>query len=205
MSTIRTKGLVPVVLSLVLAVGCASTDVAVSDSGAKASFNNFLVVGIAGDYNSRAQFERMVVSGLRAKGASASAYHVVAGGNKPLTREAVKQAIATEGFDAVVVTSVLETDADVTARSTTTGAKVTRKTGRPVNLFRYDYEELGDSLSIEVGVKALFGTDLYSAATENVVWSTEYTSPRTDNVGLLIDDVAESVVKRLARAKKIAR
>ena len=205
LSTKRFEGLLALVFSLTMFVGCASSGTSVSDSDAKASFRKFLVVGVAGDYNSRAQFERTVVSGLRAEGASASAYHVVVGGNKPLTREAVEQAIASEGFDAVIVTSVLDTDADVTARSTITGAKVSRKEGRPVNLFRYDYEELSDPLSIEVDMKVTFGTDLYSAATENVIWSTEQTGPSVDHVGLLIDEVAKSVVKKLARAKKIAR
>ena len=93
LSTLRFKGLLALVFSLAIFVGCASSGTSGSDSDANASFRNFLVVGVAGDYNSRAQFERTVVSGLRAEGASASAYHVVVGGNKPLTRDAVKAAI----------------------------------------------------------------------------------------------------------------
>jgi len=161
------------------------------------------VIGVAGHYDSRAQFERSVVSGIKATGASASAYHVAAGGNKPVTRDLVRDAIARGAFDAVVVTRVLDADSDVTVKSTVTGTKVTRKDGGVLDLFRYDYEELDEPLSLTIDMKITFSTELFSAATETLVWSTESKGPRADHIGELIDDTAESVVKQLDRAGKI--
>ena len=64
--------------AMVAVSGCASS----GDTAAGPSrFSNFLVIGVAGNYDSRAQFERVVVSGLRAEGVAARPYHLVAGDN----------------------------------------------------------------------------------------------------------------------------
>jgi hypothetical protein len=161
--------------------GCAATGTTSADPDpAKVSYSNFLIIGVAGDYNNRAYFERSVVSGIRAKGSSARAFHVVAPGNKPITREAVKDAIESGGFDAVLVTRVLATDSDLDVRSTVTGTKVTRKDGGVLDLFRYDYEDLDEPMSLELNTKV-------------------------KNVGQLIEDAAEDVVRRLDRDDLIGR
>jgi hypothetical protein len=160
---------------------------------------------VAGNYTNRAYFERSVVSGIRAKGSSASAFHVVAGGNKPVTREAVRDAIESGGFDAVLVSRVLDTDTDLDVKSAVTGTKVTRKDGGVLDLFRYDYEELDEPMSLELKTKVNIATELYSAASEQKVWSIDSVSSATENVGQLIEDEAENVVKRLDRDDLIAQ
>ncbi len=194
--------------AMLITTGCASnsTSSTYSDpSKAGEAYNNFLVIGVAGDYNSRAQFERSVVSGIKALGASASAYHVAVGGNKPLTREFVREAVARGAFDAVVVTRVIDRDADVSVKSTVTGTKVTRKEGGVLDLFRYDYEELDEPISLTVDMKITFATELYSAASESLVWSSESTGPRADHIGELIDNTADSVVTQIRRAGLVSR
>ena len=202
------KVLLALIFSVSLVSGCSTTSSSSTSPGVDPSnerFRNFLVIGVAGNYNSRAQFERMVVSGLKAEGVSARPYHVVAGGNKPLTRDEVVAAIEENGFDAVVVTRVLDTKSDFELRSTVTGTKVTRKDEGFGKLFRYDYEEMDEPLSLTIDMKITFGTTLYSAASQGLVWSSETTGPKADNVGLLIDETAKSVVRQLKRAGKIAR
>jgi len=169
------------------------------------SYSNFLVIGVAGDYTNRAYFERSVVSGIRAKGSSSSAFHVVAGGNKPVTREAVKEAIVSGGFDAVVVTRVLDTDTEVDTGNTVAGAKATHKDGGLINLFRYDYEELNESLAVELNTRITFATELYDAGSEQLVWAVESTGSRQENIGMLIDETAATVVKQLARKNLIRK
>lgn len=208
MTPLFRKVLLALIFVGALISGCAATSGSSASSGADESderFGNFLVIGVAGDYDSRAQFERMVVSGLKAEGAAARPYHVVAGGNKAPTRDAVLAAIEEHGFDAVVVTRTLDTESDVQVRSTVTGTKVKRKEGGFANLFRYDYEQYDDPLSLTVDMKITFGTELYSAASQSLVWSSETTGPKADNVGILIDETAESVVRQLRRAGKLAR
>jgi hypothetical protein len=189
-----------------VAAGCASTSTtSASPNLAKVSYSNFLVIGVAGDYNNRAYFERSVVSGIKAKGSSARAFHVVVPGNKPVTREAVKKAIESGGFDAVLVSRVLDTDTDLDVKDAVTGTKVTRKDGGMLDLFRYDYEDLDEPISLELTTKVNIATELYSTAGEQKVWSIESVSSATENVGQLIEDAAENVVKRLSRDDLISR
>jgi hypothetical protein len=193
---------------IILCAGCAasSSPATQADPGLEdASYSNFLVIGVAGDYNNRAYFERSVVSGIRAKGSSARAFHVVAPGNKPLTREAVKVAIESGGFDAVLVSRVLDTDTDLDVKNSVTGTKVTRKDGGVLDLFRYDYEDLHEPMSLELKTKVKIATELYSAASEQKVWSIDSVSSATENIGQLIEDAAENVVKRLDRDDLISR
>lgn len=198
----------PLLAAILFAAGCTSSGTTQSQNYPdrdNASFSNFLVIGIAGNYDSRAQFERTVVSGLRFRGSSASAYYVVAGGNKPITREAVKNAIDSGGFDAVVVTRVLDRDEDVSVKDTVTGTKATTKGGSLVNLFRYDYEDMDEPMSLDIKSQATFSVELYSAASEEMVWSFELVSSRSDNVGKIVDETAATVVNRLERDDLIAR
>jgi len=188
------------VLAALALAGCASS----GTSSGSDRFGNFLVIGVAGDYDSRAQFERQVVSGLRAEGVEAKPYYLIAGSNKPLTRADVVAAVEQYGFDAVVVTRVIDTDADVELHSAVTGAKVQRKDEGFMKLFRYDYEELGDPLNLTVDMQATFGTALYDAASREVVWSAETRSAKIDNVQLLVDETAKTVVRQLKRSGKMA-
>ena len=199
------KVLLLIAVSVVATVCAATSTTSASPDLAKVSYSNFLVIGVAGDYTNRAYFERSVVSGIRAKGSSASAFHVVAGGNKPVTRETVKDAIDAGGFDAVLVTRVLDTDSDLDVKGPVTGTKVTRKDGAMMNLFRYDYEDLDEPMSLEVKTKVNIATELYSAASEQKVWSIDSVDSATENIGQLIEDAAENVVKRLDRDDLISR
>ena len=208
MQSLHRNALLSIALSAVFISGCAVT----SDSNkqpeserANSSYSNFLVIGVAGNYNSRAHFERTVVSELRARGSSASAYHTIVKGNKPITREAVRAAIATGDFDAVVVTRVLDADADVKVTSAVTGAKVTRKDGGLLDMFRYDYEEMNEPLALEINTKVTFESTLHSAASEEMVWSFELPDLQSDNIGVLIDEMAVSIVNRLDRDDLIGR
>jgi hypothetical protein len=189
-----------------VASGCATTsNTSASPDLAKVAYSNFLVIGVAGDYNNRAYFERSVVSGIKAKGSSARAFHVVAPGNKPVTREAVTEAVASGGFDAVVVTRVLNTDIKIDASNSVAGAKATRKDGSLVNLFRYDYEEINEPLAMEFNTKITFATELYDATSEQLIWSVETTGARQENIGVLIDETAATVVNQLNRNNFIGR
>jgi len=203
LTTLFRKVLLSLTVVALSAGGCTATSTQSDLSMKDASFSNFLVIGVAGDYTNRAYFERSVVSGIRAKGSSASAFHVVAGGNNPVTREAVKEAIVSAGFDAVVITRVLDTDTDVDASNTVAGAKATHKDGSILNLFRYDYEELNEPLAVELNTRITFSTELYDANSEQLVWSVESTGSRQANIGILIDETAATVVKQLDRNKFI--
>ena len=188
-------------VAALLLAGCAAPGPATGTAG----FSNFLVIGVAGSWDSRAQFERTVVSELRESGVAAQSYNNVVGGGRRPTREEVLAAVDEHGFDAVVVTRVLDTEADIQLRSTITGAKVNRKETGFMKLFRYDYEELGDPLNLQVDVQVDFATEVYAVGTEDMTWSSETRGPRAENVAVLVDETAKSVVRQLKRAGLLAR
>jgi hypothetical protein len=135
-----------------------------NDQRSPSSYNNFLVIGVAGNYTNRAQFERTMVSALRSKGASASTYYSVVKGNQALEREAIIEAVKTHGFDAVLVTRVLSQDVDVNQKSGSSETQTSRKDGNLANFFRYDYEELNTPATIDLTTTTVLASELFSAA-----------------------------------------
>ncbi len=172
---------------------------------ANASFSNYLVIGVAGDYDARAQFERTVASRIRKQGASARAYYSIVQGNEPLARDVVIDVIQEHGFDAVLVTRVVSQQADISVTSGTAETKASTIGGSPINFFRYDYEELNEPDSINLRTTVVLGTELFSAADEKMIWAIESTIPGVDHVGQLIGKKADIIIERLGRDRLIRR
>ena len=193
-----------VVVAIALLLGaCASsapstgTDNAIAGGGPP--FRNFLVIGIVGDYNSRAQFERQVVSELRQRNAYATTYYSIVGSNQPISRDSIRSAVQSSDFDAILVTRVLDTDVDLKVSKSREETDATPIGGRIINLFRSNYTDFKIPGAVDLNTRVTFTTELYSAAAEEIVWSIESSSGRESNLGLLIDRTAESIVSRLDR------
>lgn len=206
-SYFRTGLLIPCIATLLLS-GCAATSASDSSTAApktKSSYTNFLVIGVAGDYNSRAQFERTVVSQLRQHGASATTYYSIVGGNKPVAADDVRAAVASGNFDAILVTRVVSKETELEVQKSRTATVATPIGDRFVNLFRFDYTDYSDPGSVDLKTSATFASDLYDAENEEIVWSTEFAKKGETNVGALIDETASTVVDRVRRDGLIAR
>jgi len=199
-STNMTRGFL-VVLSLVLIGVAPSTS---AESSPKPRFENFLVIGISGDYETRAQFERVLVSQLRQKGAAASTYHSVMGGNKAIVKDDVIAAIQEHGFDAVLAIRKLDGDVQLEITQSRTEIDATPIGGRFVNLFRSDYTDTTTPGSIDLGARSTLAVELYSAETEEIVYQFDHQTKRETNIGLLIDQTAETIAKKLDRQDLIA-
>ncbi len=171
-----------------------------------ASFQNVLVIGVAANYTNRAQFERQVVSGISATGTSATAYYTVLGHNPMVTRNEVTNAIRSRGFDAVLLTRVKGQERQFTE---TQGAPVTTRDRRDVdgnvfNLFRFDYVELNNPVTLDLTASVQLVTELYSAADEKKVWAIE-TENSAEDVGLLIDRESAAIIRMLRKDGLIGR
>ena len=194
-------------LAVALLAGCGTTATPSDNPGASAGppFGSFLVIGISGDYNSRAQFERQLVGELRRQGAAARAYHAVIGSNQPITPDSVRSALEADAFDAILVTRVLDSDIDVRVKKNRDQTDATPIGGRILNLFRYNYTDYSNPGRIDLKTSVSFAIELYDAAAEEIVWSMESSSRGEKNIGLLIDRTAETIAKRINREKLIAR
>ncbi|MEM9208957.1 MAG: hypothetical protein AAGA61_06910 [Pseudomonadota bacterium] len=201
-------------LTLIAALGmsltaCTSaptvTPVYQDEAFANHKFYNILVVGVAADYTNRAQFERTLASSLRSQRIYATAYHTVTPGNDAISREAIVRAVDTNGFDAVLVTRILDQDQRVEIGQGTSTAKASTIGGGPLNLFRYDYQELNEPGSIDLDLTARLSTELFAAEEGTMVWGIQLEADGADNVGVLIDDVSNQVVNAVSRAGYLGR
>lgn len=166
-------------------------------------YHNFLVVGVAADYNNRAQFERQLVAAIEAAGGAATAYYTVAGNNPPVNRAQLENAIGSGGFDAVLVTRVADQHSDVDVKTGAPDTKVVRESGNVFDLFRYDYEELNDPATIEINTDITIVTELYETAGRNKIWAIESSSQSTDGAGILIDREVAAIMQHLKKDKLI--
>lgn len=185
---------------ITLIYGCASSPTASGEG-----FNNILVLAIADDYDGRAQYERTVASDLRRLGISATPYHQAVSGSGDISRERALELVAEHGFDAVLVTQVRSLHSSVDVAQDSASTKVVRKDGRPINFFRYDYEELDEPGAMSLLAEATLDTDLHRAPGGDVVWTFSWSSNGAENAGILIDESSTAVVRRLNRDKVLAR
>lgn len=184
--------------------GCAGTSPAGSSADAPGPFSNVLVIVVAGDYNIRSQFERVIVSNVRKKGISASAWYSVAGGDKPVTREGVAAAMEQQGFDSVLAVRRLDGDVELKVKKSRTEIDATPIGGRIVNLFRSDYTDYKTPGSIDLVTNALLAVEFYGAGSEEIVFAFDHQTKKDTNLGLLIDQTAETIVERIDRQDLLA-
>ena len=169
------------------------------------TFSNILVIGVADNYDARAQFERQMVSAIKAAGSSATAYYTVIGHNPPITRSDVSNAVRARKFDAVLITRLKGQETEVEVVPGSTEAKTTRRSGTAFDLFRYDYEVLNEPDSVQLNTTVALITELYDAAAEKKIWAVETTAYNQNGVADIIDSEVDAIVGQLRKDKLIGR
>jgi hypothetical protein len=168
------------------------------------SYSDILVIGVAGDYDNRAAFERAMVSRIQAEGAKATAYYSVVGRNKPITRNTVSTVVKSRGFDAVLLTRVLSQSSNVSVEGGKTDTKVSRmETDRVIDLFRYDYEELADPGDMIISSTVTLSAEMFSGPDETRMWAIESTISDMENVGQIIEAAADTIMGQLKEDRLI--
>ena len=158
-------------------------------------FRSFLVVGQAGDYNVRSEFERLVVSELRERGASATAYHVAAGGDVAITRDSIRAAVQEHALEAVVLTRAISGEIDAQIRAGATDTVATRRDDGLIDLFRYDYEDLRAPNTLDLEISTTIVTEIYDVRGEALVWSGKSSTPPVESMAELVSGAAVSVAE----------
>ncbi len=196
MTTIIRTGTLALLLALVTA--CATTE---STSrfhvDEDVSYSSFLVIGQAGNYNSRSEFERLIVSELRERGASAAAYHVAVGGDVPISRDSIRDAVQSGEFEAVVLTRALSGGTDAHLRTGATDTLATRRDNGLLDLFRYDYREVTDPTALDLEVSVTIVVEVYDMKGEALVWSSKVSTPEVETIAELLSEAATAVIDRL--------
>jgi hypothetical protein len=84
-------------------------------------------------------------------------------------------------------------------------AKASTIGGRPINFFRYDYEELNEPGEINLAMTVTLVTELFSASDEKMIATFETSNSNAQTINNLIESSAASIADRLARDKRIGR
>ena len=163
-------------------------------------FKNILVIGVANDYEGRALFERRLASELKTTGIKAAALYSVGGGNKPIERSVVEALVEENGYDAVLISRVLNRDTAATVREGSTGSKATRRDGGAINLFRYDYEELNEPPTLDLSVSVTISTELFAADNSERIWATESAISGKDGIDSLVAEAVETISRQIRKA-----
>jgi hypothetical protein len=170
------------------------------------AYSDILVIGVAGDYDNRAAFERAMVSRITAEGAAATAYYTVVGRNQPITRSTVSTAVKSRGFNAVLLTRVISQQANVSMEGGSSDTKVSRKSAdRAIDLFRYDYEELTEPGVINISSTVTLFAEMFSGPDETRMWAIESTIANKQNVGQIIEAAADTIMGQLQKDNLIGR
>lgn len=162
-----------------------------------AGFSNVLVISVAGDYESRALFERNIATAFADTRGSETAYFTVVGRQPHLTRNALDTAILSRKFDAVILTRLKGQDRqDLVAN---------RPVGRSFDLFGYDYSELNMPAKIEQAKSITFVTEVYSTSTKRKVWSIDSLSFNKVTAVELINEQAATIAAQLRKDGVLSR
>jgi len=182
--------LVAIATSVLLLTSCAAPSNIIrtlrDPSVGQVHFSNVLVISVAGDFASRAQFESEIAAEFSGDNAAVTPYYTVVGRNPQVSRNAIHNAIRARSFDAVLFVRLKGQDDPEAVNN--------RPTGSAFNLFLYDYPEFNAASGFKRGSTATFVSELYVAASEQKIWAIESLLFGHDSA----DQVIESQVKTIA-------
>jgi len=165
-------------------------------------FNNVLVLAIADSYNNRAIFERTLVSEITSSGTSATAHYTLTKMDDPIDRPAIEKIVQKGEFDAILITRVLDSNF---VSQEKTGSAATKVTLKDSALFRYDYEDLNEPATLELGVNAVISSELFAVASGAKVWAIQSDISDETSIDIAVVDAAKIVAQRLRRDGLVTR
>jgi len=168
------------------------------------SYQNILVVAATEVYESRATYERVMSSRLVSSGVAAAPLHQIGGGNRPVDRDVIIEAVRAGGFDAVLYTHTVGTQSNISTTTGQTTVASNRKSDRVVNLFRYDYEEHADPEYVSLAASAVLITELYAVSSESKIWEARTDLAERESPALLIEDAVSLLMGALQRHKLVS-
>ena len=158
-------------------------------------FDNVLIISVAGDFASRAQFERGIAAVFSGDDSAATAYYTVVGRNPQVSRNAIYNAVRARSFDAVLFVRLKGQDIP--------GAVANRPTGSAFNLFLYDYVEFNAASGFKRESTATFVSELYVADSEKKIWAIESLMFEHDSAEQVIESHVKAIAEQLRKDRLI--
>ena len=162
-----------------------------------APFSNILVVSVAGDHPSRAQFEQEVAETISSDKTIATPFYAVVGRNPQVTRDILNNVVRARVFDAIVLTRLQGQDrADLVAN---------RPAGRQFDIYLYDYAELNFPATIKVGSTVSFVVEVYDTRAEKKVWAIDSLIFESRNVESVVSQQAITISAEIIKDGVVRR
>jgi hypothetical protein len=210
--------LLPLVATALTLGGCASNTTISStwhdQKMRNARYENVVVVGISENTDGRMSFEDAVVFDLRSAETKAwsSSRHMPT--DQEINEDNVRQLVLAKNADAIIVTKVTRMEVvpvmkggrtDVMEYEQETGAGMVQDDrANAYNTRIYRYSENVEPVYMETEYNMALTTDVYSAATGELVYSASSTAKKQKTQGQLIDVLSDVIAERL-RADGVIR
>jgi hypothetical protein len=195
--------------------GCASISLHNSwkDPGAAAKqYRKLLVVGVAEKPQMRQVFEEVFAAEVNKKGFTGIASYTITGVKDKPSRTALEEAVKKSGADGVITTRLvaMKKDTDVRTGFVMTDRGYTNTAFMSPELYPsslYDFYGVNvqyatfehKSVEITLSKKAIVETNLFDAGTGRLIWSGTSTAVNPEGIITISRDLADSVIKALAK------
>ena len=203
-------------LALSALVACNKTETTISQSYRNPGFEQtvftkLLVVGVASDEESRQAFENAFANAIVDAGGGAETSWSVLPKEEQLEEDELRAAIKAGGFDGVLVTRLLSVDKDqeYTPASTYSNPRTRYYGGGGGGLYGYGFygfygttwAQVHEPGYFETSTTLKLETNLYSVATDGLVWTGQSKTVDPDSV----PDARESITTAVATKLKEER
>lgn len=194
-------------LFAVLTVGCARQTEVVKLYDNTASldrqYQQFLVVGIAGDAETRRRLEELIAGELRSADVNAIAGHTETGPKTTLLQDEIDAAAQRTGADAILVTHIVSVDTTAEVEEGRVDILAECRGGDPADYFLYDYDELKEPNSVRMAHTVVAITNLYDAGARQRIWTIQSTCFEKSTMEEVLIEEAEAIARQLKTDKLI--
>jgi len=168
------------------------------------SFDKLLVIGVAHD-EGRRLFEDTFVEALEAKGAEAESSYTLLPQTEQLTKEQILAVVEGGQFDGIVTTRLLsiEKDQEYVPPKSYTVPKVHHGYGYYYDYYVTSYTTVHEPGYFKTDTRFRLETNIFSVATEGLVWSGQSETVNPDSVAEVIESMTAAVAEQLAKEKLI--
>lgn len=160
-------------------------------------YQRLLVIGVAGDVESRRRLEDVVSEKLRDAGAAAVAGYTMTGPKTTLLQDEIDDAARKSDSDAILITHIVSVDTTVEMRNGRGHIISECRGGDPADYFLYDYEELKEPDTVRLAHTVIAVTNLYDAADGERIWTIQSTCFEKATMNEVLIEEAEAITRQL--------
>lgn len=184
-----------VAMLFAMIASCANTNITQKwvDPELKQTYKRPLIIGISDSQQTRRIYENLMVDGLNKENISATPSYISINSKQEINRETVANAIRGTDIDSVLVTYLVAADTEMKLRESPldnsySGNMSDMEVSSTIIVNRGRYNE-GEIITLK--------TDLYSVATESMIWTLQTKSVAADSIDSVIIDVTNLIVTQL--------